>query len=46
LIDETLGEDEEWVKNLDVLKSLGNYANKPNFIRKFASVKRENKQRL
>jgi starch phosphorylase len=46
LIDETLGEDEEWVKNLDVLKSLGNYANKPNFIRKFAAVKRENKQRL
>jgi starch phosphorylase len=44
LIDETIGAD--WVRDLDRLQTLANYAGDPSFQERFMTIKRENKVRL
>lgn len=46
LIGEIVGDVDEWVKTMEVLEQLKHQATNPEFVSKFAAVKRENKERL
>ena len=45
LITETLGEN-EWISDLDRVEPLENFADEPDFVEKWARIKRDNKVRL
>jgi starch phosphorylase len=46
LISDTIGSVDEWISSLENLRQLSAYKNNPEFIAKFAAVKRQNKVRL
>ena len=46
LISETIGDVEEWINDLDNLRTLTNYSTNEDFVSRFKQVKKENKLRL
>lgn len=46
LISDTIGSVDEWITTLGSLRQLSSHSSNPDFIKRFAAVKRINKQRL
>mmetsp|Transcript_23971 Transcript_23971/g.32121 ORF Transcript_23971/g.32121 Transcript_23971/m.32121 type:complete len:619 (-) Transcript_23971:556-2412(-) len=46
LISDTIGSTDEWINNMETLRQLDEHLDNPEFVRRFAEVKRANKKRL